>query len=185
MTIGDLHVKVVDMRSGHTRLVSGIPISVKAHGSKFIAEFDASTLLGDTSTSTFCLVLATVVIGGQEGVDQVYEMLPQTFPTRDAFSIEHCLTDPKICTKVERVEDHSNGYAIHLSVSSEAVAGMVWLEWRHDEIEGHFDDNMFWLLPEHPKGVIYYGKGKRPDPILESDMQVKSLYDVVRYCPAK
>ncbi|KAG9067507.1 hypothetical protein KI688_012290 [Linnemannia hyalina] len=182
---GDLHVKAVDIRSGHTHLVSSTPISVKAYGSKFITEFDASTLLGNTSASTFCLVLATVVIGGQEGIEQVYEMLPQTFPTRDAFSIERCLTDPKICTKIERVEDHSNGYGIHLSISSDAVVGMVWLEWRRDEIEGHFDDNVFWLLPEHPKSVIYHGKGKRPDSILESDLQVKSLYDVVRCLPAK
>lgn len=173
------------MRSGHTHLVSAIPITVKAHASKFIAEFDVSTLLGGTSTSTFCLALATVVVSGQEGEKEVYEMLPQTFPTRDAFFIEHCLTDPKICIKIERVEDHSDGYAIHLSVSSEAVAGMVWLEWRRDNIEGHFDENVFWLLPEHPKSVIYHGKGKRPDPILESDLQVKSLYDVVRYFPAK
>ena len=128
----------------------------------------------------FCLVLATVVIG-----EQVYEMIPQTFPTRDAFSIERYLTDPKICTKIERVEDDSNGYGIHLSVSSKAVAGMVWLEWRRDEIEGHFDDNVFWLLPEHSKSVIYHGKGKRPDPISENDLQVKSLYDVVRCQPAK
>ncbi|KAG0077007.1 hypothetical protein BGZ90_007874 [Linnemannia elongata] len=178
---GDLRVKVVNMRSGHKQLVSNIPVSVKAHGSKFIAEFDESTLLGGTSTPTFCLIFATVVITGQEGVGQVYEMLPQTFPARDAFSIEHCLTDPKVCTKIERVEDHSNGYEIHLSVSSKAIAGMIWLEWRRDEIGGHFDDNVFWLLPEHPKSVIYHGKGKRPDPILESDLQVKSLYDVVRY----
>ncbi|KAK5809879.1 glycoside hydrolase superfamily [Linnemannia elongata] len=181
---GDLRVKVVNMRSGHKQLVSNIPVSVKAHGSKFIAEFDESTLLGGTSTPTFCLIFAAVVITGQEGVGQVYEMLPQTFPARDAFSIEHCLTDPKICTKIERVEDHSNGYEIHLSVSSKAIAGMIWLEWRRDEIGGHFDDNVFWLLPEHPKSVTYHGKGKRPDPILESDLQVKSLYDVVR-CSAR
>ncbi|KAF9156128.1 hypothetical protein BG015_007170 [Linnemannia schmuckeri] len=180
---GHLRVKTVDMRSGRMLLASVVPISVKAHDSKFIAEFDASYLLGGTSTSTFCLVLATVVINESDGMEQVFEMLPQTFPTRDAFPIESCLSNPKISTKIERVEEHpkgGHGYDIYLSVSSEAVAGLVWLEWKQDEIVGHFDDNAFWLLLEQPKSIIFHGTGERPDPILDSDLQIKSLFDVVR-----
>lgn len=132
-------------------------------------------------TDITCLILATAVIDGFDDECQIFEMLPQTFPTRDAFPIESSLTDPKISTKIERVEvsKDGHGYNIHLSVSSETVAGLVWLDWKQDEAEGHFDDNALWLFPGYPKSIIYHGTGKRPDPISESDLQIKSLFDVV------
>ncbi|KAG0296205.1 hypothetical protein BGZ96_010000 [Linnemannia gamsii] len=179
---GDLRVKTVDIRSGQTLSESKFAFSVKAQDSKSVTKIDASRLLGDALTAITCLVLATAVIDGFDDESQVFEMLPQTFPTRDALLIESSLTDPKISIKIERVEvsKDSHEYDIHLRVSSEAVAGMVWLDWKQDETKGHFDDNALWLLPGYPKSIIYHGTGKRPDPISESDLQIKSLFDVVR-----
>jgi hypothetical protein len=163
-------------------LESIFAFSLKAHDSMSVAKIDTSRLRGDSLTATSYLILATAVIDGFDDKQQVFEMLPQTFPTRDAFPIESFLTDPKISTKIERVEvsRDGHGYDIHLSVSSEAVAGLVWLDWKQDEIKGHFGDNALWLLPGHAKSIIYHGTGRRPDAILESDLQIKSLFDVVR-----
>ena len=181
MTIGDLYVKTIDIHSGRILFESSFAFSVKAHDSKSITKIDATALLASSSASTSCLIVTHAIIGVTLA-SLVVNMLPQVFPVRDPLPIESNLTDPKISTKMERVQIISNGlgYDISLSIRSEAVAGFVWLEWKADEIEGHFSDNAFWLLPALSKNIIFHGIGKRLSIIVDSDLQVKSLFDVVR-----
>ncbi|KAF9088765.1 hypothetical protein BGX29_000111 [Mortierella sp. GBA35] len=178
---GDLYVKTIAIHSGRTLFESSFAFSVKAHDSRSVTKIDAPTLLGGSSTSSSCLIVARAIVGITL-VNLAVHMLPQVFPVRDALPIESCLADPKISTKVERVQETSNGpgYDIHLSIRSEAVAGLVWLEWKADDMEGHFSDNALWLLPGLSKNIIFHGTGKKPSTIADSDLQVKSLFDVVR-----
>ncbi|KAF9923389.1 hypothetical protein FBU30_006545 [Linnemannia zychae] len=176
---GKLHVKIIDICSGQEISQSRFDFSIKAHDSKSIVQIDGSNMLNGISAA--CLILATAVIDESDGSQKVFEMLPQTFPSRNAFPIASYLTNPNISIKIEHVNEiGSESFDIHLIVSSEKVAGLVWLEWMQDEMKGHFDDNALWLLPDQPKDVIFHGLGKRPTLIKESDLQIKSLFDVVR-----
>ncbi|KAG0276044.1 hypothetical protein BGZ95_008085 [Linnemannia exigua] len=181
----ELKVKTIDMCSGETVFDSTIAFSVKAHDSKSVTHIDPSRLLGDESTRASCLILATATLDESDGGHHVFGMRPQTFPIREAFQIASCLADPQISTEIIRIVNDLNGgqYDIVLRLSTEAIAGLVWLEWKHDELEGHFDDNALWILPGHPKDVVFHGTGKQPDSWVAKDLHVKSLFDVVRFAP--
>ncbi|KAF9135047.1 hypothetical protein BGW39_004923 [Mortierella sp. 14UC] len=179
---GDLSVMTVDIRSGNRLFESSFAFSVKAHDSKSVARIDASLLLGHGSNDSSCLILATAKLDGSDDGQHGFQMRPQTFPTRNPLQLTTCLTDPRVFTEIIRVENDSDGvqYDVFLRVSSDTVAGLVWLEWKHDELEGHFDDNAFWILPGQPKDIVFHGTGKRPVNWAAKDLQVKSLFDVVR-----
>ncbi|KAF9906249.1 hypothetical protein EC991_000812 [Linnemannia zychae] len=179
---GNLKLKTVDARSGKTLLESTFTFSVKAHDSNSVTRIDASLLLGNGSTNTSCLILATAELDGSNDEQRIFEMRPQTFPTRDPFQIATCLINPEISTDIVQVENDSDRgqFDVSLRLSSNMVAGLVWLEWKHDELEGHFSDNAFWILPGQPKDIVFHGIGKRADSLAVNDLHVKSLFDVVR-----
>ncbi|KAF9952916.1 hypothetical protein BGZ70_000430 [Mortierella alpina] len=93
-------------------------------------------------------------------------------------------TDPNISVshfELRQNEDTSTtSFEIHVELNTPALAGLVWLEWARDDVAGHFQDNAIWLFPCHAKPIVFYGSGKAPCNLQKSDLQVKSLYDVVR-----
>ncbi|KAF9999739.1 hypothetical protein BGZ79_006663 [Entomortierella chlamydospora] len=137
---------------------SSIPFSVDGHSSKYISQVK-SDLLGDGSgdnSPRLLFATATVVTGDRK---EVFEMLPQTFPTRDAFPLNCLEIYPRISIDEFSVErgPSTGGYRVFITLRSSALAGIVWLEWSESKMEGYFEENAFWLLPQEPKRVIYYG----------------------------
>ncbi|KAG0018478.1 hypothetical protein BGZ80_007112 [Entomortierella chlamydospora] len=106
---------------------SSIPFSVDGHSSKYISQVK-SDLLGDGSgDNSPRLLFATA-----------------TVVTGDRLALMNS----------QWREDHLPGATESLSHSDH---GIVWLEWSESKMEGYFEENAFWLLPQEPKRVIYYG----------------------------
>ncbi|KAF9403921.1 hypothetical protein BGX21_007490 [Mortierella sp. AD011] len=164
---------------------SSIPFSVDGHSSKYLSQVKGD-LLGDGSgdnSPRLLFATATVVTGGRK---EVFEMLPQTFPTRDAFPLNCLEIDPRVSIDEFSVEKgpSSEGYRVFITLRSSALAGMVWLEWSESKMEGYFEENAFWLLPQEPKRVIYYGWDNIDIIRIEEDLLgIKSLASALRCSP--
>lgn len=177
--IGELRVRSYHFRSGEFKTQAPILYSVDSRASQYIASV-TDNLLGNDETLEPQLLLAEAVVK-TPSVTEFFEMLPQTFPVRDAFPLDCLQRDPMIVVKQFEVlrDVPESTYLVRIVLQSSAIAGLVWLEWAKDEMEGHFSDNSFWLLPEEPREVVFSGKTDMSD-IQESDLRIQSLWDVAK-----
>ncbi|KAF9933584.1 hypothetical protein BGZ65_004059 [Modicella reniformis] len=176
---GELRVRSFHFASGAFKTYPPIVFSVRSRVSQQVASI-GNDFLGDGEIVLPQVLLAEAVIL-TEGQKEVFEMLPQTFPVRDAFPLDCLQHDPKIVIKSFEVLGSASeaNYLVRIVLQSSATAGLVWLEWTRDEIEGYFGDNSFWLHPEEPREIAFYGKGEKGAlDIRDGDLQIKSLFDV-------
>jgi hypothetical protein len=176
--IGELRVRSYDFRSGKFKTQAPIPYSVDGRTSRYVATV-ADNLFGNDETLEPQLLLAEAVVR-TSGATETFEMLPQTFPVRDAFPLDCLQCNPMIAIKqFEVLRDVPEAtYLVRIVLQSSAIAGLVWLEWARDEIEGHFSSNSFWLFPGEPREIVFSGRTDVSD-ILEEDLQMRSLWDAL------
>ncbi|KAF9204681.1 hypothetical protein BGZ49_005003 [Haplosporangium sp. Z 27] len=174
---GSLDVRSYKIGSGQLTRDTTTSFSVNGYSSKAIAKIGSSLLGGENTEDSPQLLFATATVSSDES-KEVFEMLPQTFPARDPFPLNCLEIDPKIEIKEFAVEKESFGeyYQVVFKLQSSALAGIVWLEWNRDEIEGYFEENAFWLLPQEPRRIIFHGSGNvKTTEIQENYLLIKSL----------
>ncbi|KAF8985953.1 hypothetical protein BGZ46_000039 [Entomortierella lignicola] len=141
---GSLDVRSYKIGSGQLTRDTTISFSVNGYSSKAIAKIGSSLLGGEIIEDSPQLLFATATVTS-DASKEVFEMLPQTFPARDPFPLNCLEIDLKIEIKEFAVEKESFGeyYQVVFKLQSSALAGIVWLEWNRDEIEGYFEENAF------------------------------------------
>ncbi|KAF9358556.1 hypothetical protein BGX34_008886 [Mortierella sp. NVP85] len=175
---GELRVRSYRFRSGEFKTQAPIPYSVDGRTSRCVASV-TDNLFGNDETLEPQLLLAEAVVRTPDATE-TFEMLPQTFPVRDAFPLDCLQCNPVIAIKqFEVLRDVPEAtYLVRIVLQSSAIAGLVWLEWAKDEIEGHFSSNSFWLLPGEPREIVFFGRTDASD-IQEEDLQMRSLWDTL------
>ncbi|KAI7817937.1 glycoside hydrolase superfamily [Gamsiella multidivaricata] len=177
---GQLFVRSYDITSGQATTSTSVSFTVNSHSSELVMQV-TSDLLGDDGALAPRLLLATAKITSKV-CNKTYEMLPQIFPVRDPFLLACLKKDPGISVVELVVREGAlrSEYQIHITLQSLSIAGFVCLEWDRDGVEGYFDENAFWLLPEEPKAIIFYGKGDMSAvDTQKSDLQIRSLSDAL------
>ncbi|KAF9110346.1 hypothetical protein BGX27_006478 [Mortierella sp. AM989] len=177
---GSLIVRSYDIRRRQFTTNSPISFLMDSYSSKSILHV-SKELLGDESDFSPRLLLAIATVGGNDS-EEVFEMIPQTFPNRDAFPLACLEIEPKIEIGDFSVEKgFNNNYRVLITLRSAAAAGMVWLEWDGDRVEGYFEDNAFWILPQEPRQIIFHGKSDEGFiEAREGLLQIKSLASVLQ-----
>ncbi|KAI8362914.1 glycoside hydrolase superfamily [Mortierella sp. GBAus27b] len=172
---GMLRVRSFDFTSCEFRTQDPILYSVGSRTSQLITIVEGEILGGGDDLRPQLLVAEATVETADEV--SVFGMLPQTFPVREAFPLECLPRGPMITISsfqdVQGVPDDRR--MVQITLQSSAIAGLVWLEWTSDEIEGYFTENAFWLYPEEPRLIVFHGKAKGD--IRVEDLKIRSLAD--------
>ncbi|KAG0308074.1 hypothetical protein BGZ98_009058, partial [Dissophora globulifera] len=178
---GQLKVRSYDIKSSQFQDDPEIAFEVDSHASKMVCHVGDALLKTDEGAPAR-LLFATTTVSTKDG-HEVFEMLPQVFPVRNPIPLDLLKIQPRI--EVEELlvqgDPHAQTTQTHITLRSLDIAGFVWLEWQRDEIEGHFSENAFWLLPQQPRRVVFYSEGKESVAnIQKTDLQIKTLSDVLK-----
>ncbi|KAF9193544.1 hypothetical protein BGZ51_009539 [Haplosporangium sp. Z 767] len=174
---GELQVRSWDIKSSTVAGEYRESLSLQPQESKKI-----TSVIPDSDHNLSHVYQACAIIANGSS-KHVFEMLPLTYPSRDALALELFSVDPRRITLDSiDVQEGLEGvrYQVSIVVFSSAVVGLVWLEWKREDIEGYFSENAFWLFPGYPKTIVFYGEGSVLVGLQKNDLHIKSLADVLQ-----
>ncbi|KAG0046825.1 hypothetical protein BGZ83_008003 [Gryganskiella cystojenkinii] len=173
---GQITVQSVQFAPYQSTELETVPFEIGAHDSKRVV----SVYLQSTEQSL--LTATAFFLSEGEAESRMVEMLPQTWPTRDAFALSNLRQDPKIRVSDFRISasNTKGSYQLLITLVAEQVAGFVWLSWTDPQIGGYFSENAFWMLPGVPQDVLFYGR-ESGDVQHQDQLLVRSLFDVYKH----
>ncbi|KAG0256528.1 hypothetical protein BG011_004450 [Mortierella polycephala] len=174
---GELQVRSWDIESSTVVEEYRESLSVLPQESKKITSV---ILDSDHNLSRVYQACAIIANGSSK---HVFEMLPLAYPSRDALALEIFSYDPNGITleSIDVQEDLEGArYQVSIVLSSSAITGLVWLEWKCEDVKGYFSENAIWLFPGYPRTIVFYGKGSGLVGVQKGDLHIKSLADVLQ-----